>query len=162
MPTKYTYSLLVPLLRGHGELFRAVHAPARPILFRGAEVLLPDLHFQDFCHLGSKLRVRLCGRRAHGVILGSGRASIFLLLQEMNSAVWRLMMVGARASDFDPQRDPMNLPAFFRLTSDEMLAYLQARAQSVPAQAPAAAVPSVASRSADAMQWTSAQLKYVF
>ncbi len=56
----------------------------------------------------------------------------------------------------------MNLPAFFRLTSDEMLAYLQARAQSVPAQAPAAAVPSVASRSADAMQWTSAQLKYVF
>ncbi len=92
----HTLSLLVPLLRGHGELFRAVHAPARPILFRGAEVLLPDLHFQDFCHLGSKLRVRLCGRRAHGVILGSGRASIFLLLQEMNSAVWRLMMVGAR------------------------------------------------------------------
>ncbi len=31
----------------------------------------------------------------------------------------------------------MNLPAFFRLTSDEMLAYLQARGQSVPAQAPA-------------------------
>ncbi len=86
MPTKHTYSLLVPLLRGHSELFRAVHAPARPILFRGAEVL-PDLHFQDFCHLGCKLRVRLCGRRAHGVILGSGRASIFLLLRDELSGV---------------------------------------------------------------------------
>ncbi len=33
--------------------------------FRDVEVKLPDLHFQDFRHLGSKLRVRLCGRRAH-------------------------------------------------------------------------------------------------
>ncbi len=157
----HTLSLLVPVLCGHGELFQAVHAPARLIPFRGEQVLLPDLHFQDFCHLGSKLRVRLCGRHAHGVILGNGRASIFLLLQEMNSDLWRLMAVGARAGDFDPQRDPMNLPAFFRLTSDDMLAYLRVRAQTLPAQAPAVVVPSVASRSADAMHWTTAQLRYV-
>ncbi len=42
-------------------------------------------------------------------------------MQEMQSDMWRQMLVGVRASDFDPQRDPMNLPAFFHLTSDAML-----------------------------------------
>ncbi len=158
-----TVSFLVPLLRGHGELFRAVYAHARLITFRDVEVKLPDLHFQDFCHLGSKLRVRLCGRRAHGVTLGNGRASISLLQQEMQSDMWRQMLVGVCASDFDPQRDPMNLPAFFRLTSDAMLAYLRVRAPNapVPAAPPAAAAPRLASRSRDAASWTIAQLKYV-
>ncbi len=96
----------MPLLCGHAELFRAVYAHARLITFRDIEVKLPDLHFQDFCHLGSKLRVRLCGHRAHSVALGNGRASISLLLQEMQLDMWRQMLVSVRASDFDPQRDP--------------------------------------------------------
>ncbi len=153
----HTLSLLVPLLRGHGELFQAVHAPARPILFRGAEVLLPDLHFRDFCQLAASCA---CGCVVVMRTVSLWAAPHFHLSaaarDELSSV--RLMMVGARASDFDPQHDPVNLPMFFRPTSDEMLAYLQARAQSMPAQAPAAVVPSVASCSVDTMQWTSAQL----
>ncbi len=80
----------------------SIYAHARPITFRDVEVKLPDLHFQDFCHLGSKLRVRLCGCCVHGVTLGNGRASISLLLQEMQSDMWRQMLVGMRTSDFDP------------------------------------------------------------
>ncbi len=137
---------------------RRVSAPARKvdIAISGATktVLLPDLHFQDFCHLGSKLRVRLCGRNGHGVTIGNGRAVISLLERAVN-AVWEQLLVGIRASDFDPARDPMNLPAFFRLTSDNVLAYLRVQIET-RSQEPHAA-PTLAAR-----KWLVTELRYIY
>lgn len=96
------------------------------------DILLPDLHFQDFSHVGAKLRVRLCGRNGHGVTLGSGRAVISLLKDKIASATWRQLMVNVHLDDFDPRRDPMNLPAFFRLTSDQVLGFLRVQAEDDP------------------------------
>lgn len=119
-------------------VYRRVEAPARmiPIVLDSGEtlmILLPDLHFQDFCHLGAKLRVRICGRNGHGLTIGSGRAVIALLKQEATSAMWLQMSIDIHSDDFDPKRDPMNLPAFFRLTSTAVLAFLQLRAADHPA-----------------------------
>ncbi len=69
-------------------------------------------------------------------------------------AVWKQLVVDIRASDFDPARDPMNLPAFFRLTSDNVLAYLRVQIETRPA-APSVA-PALAART-----WLVPELKYV-
>jgi hypothetical protein len=118
----------VPTLETGGIL--KVKAPARRIqivLIAGEsahEILLPDLHFQDFCHLGAKLRVRLCGRNGHGLTIGAGRAVVELLRNEATSALWLQLAIDVHIDDFDPKRDPMNLPAFFRLISPGVLALL--------------------------------------
>jgi hypothetical protein len=119
-------SFCVPSLDGHASII--IEAPARIIATSFGPIMLPDLHYQDFCHEGSKLRVRVCGRKAHGVTLGNGRADITSLMRDYESHLWCQMMVGVRKNDVDPSRDPMNLPAFFRLTSNDVLAFLQVRA----------------------------------
>jgi hypothetical protein len=103
-----------------------VTAPARIVTVAGrTSILLPDLHFQDFCHLGAKLRMRVCGRNMHGVTIGNGRADISLLSNELGSRLWKQMLINIRKDDFDPRRDPMNVPAFFRLTSATTLSFLR-------------------------------------
>ena len=129
-----------PSLRGGAP--ERVSTPARlvssqlPSHTTTTRFMLGDFHSQDHCHLGAKLRVRECGRDGHGVTLGNGRAVISLLSEDVNSSLWKQMMIDIRPSDFDPRRDPMNLPAFFRLTSPDVLAFLHIRAEDSPPPPP--------------------------
>lgn len=121
----------VPQLDG-GEPMR-LEAPARRVSIGDlGSILLPDLHFQDFSHIGAKLRVRLCGRGGRGITIGAGKAVMASLKEETSSQLWLQMAIDIHNDDFDPKRDPMNLPAFFRLTSPDVLRFLQLRATDHP------------------------------
>ena len=91
---------------------------------RGGPVWAPDLHFQDWGHVGSKLRNRLAGRNHHGVRLGDGRAEVGWLVPLVGPefTAWS----GIVLDDLHPKKDPMNVKAAFRLTGERAFVFLEA------------------------------------
>lgn len=144
-PRTRVFSFSVPNLRGSGTTRVGASASSMPFLCANGTTelrLFPNLHFQDSAHLGTKLRMRLLGRLGHGLRIGSGivQAEIFhkafggdYLLPEAR--------LGLRRDDLDPKRDPMDVPAFLRLVSDDVLEYLRLLDLSIAPKAPPA--PSV-------------------
>ncbi len=84
---------------------------------------MPDLHSQDSPHLGVKMRRRPFKtqlRIGNGIVDFSILRAGFVASQAPHSEV----ALGLRASDFDPQSDPMNFQAVVRLVGAPVFAYL--------------------------------------
>lgn len=88
------------------------------------DVLLPELYGQDTCHLASKLRGRVTNRGGRSLHLGDGIVDINLLRNLCCNST-SAATLGLQQFDFEHKRDPMNVTAFFRLTSDTVLFYLR-------------------------------------
>lgn len=133
----------IPLLVDDGSQ-GYISAPARHVTVQlpsGVESILtvPDLCFQDFCHLATKLHVRILGRDGHGVRIGCERAAIEKLATATAGDSDRATL-GLHAADFDPACDPMNVPAFFRLFSERVVTYLESMSKQLDPPLPPASV----------------------
>lgn len=105
-----------------GDGLVLVSAAARRVEMLGTQVTLPFLNFQDFCHIGVKLRNKIT---RHRLLMGNDK---WVTLDGLRSAMddQRLaieLSLGLRRDDLDP-RDRMNFKAFERLVSPRVFQYL--------------------------------------
>ncbi len=96
---------------------------------------MPDLHFQDPSHLGTKFKSRVLTREGHGVRIGNGRAKIAILRDAISGqGPLAETTLGVRRDDLDPKQDPMDVPAFLRLVGAPVIDYLMELARQHTAQ----------------------------
>ncbi len=105
--------------------------------------LMPDLHFQDPSHLGTKLKSRVLTRDGHGVPINNRRAKIAILRDALSGqGPLAETTLGVRRDDLDAKQDPMDVPTFLRLVGAPVIVYLEELArQEVSQPQPAASTP---------------------